>query len=87
MAKKGKNLLFTQEDIPEVWKEHWKGMPEFVTEKLDPYQALTIYFSSKEDVQDFANRLGRTINPETKYLWYPAQEEKLCTPRKIYVDE
>ena len=25
-------------DIPEWWKEHWQGMPEFIQEDMTPYR-------------------------------------------------
>jgi len=52
-------------------KDEWKGMPEFVQEKEEPYQKIIIRFGSKEDVDEFARLIAQKITHKTKSIWFP----------------
>tara|TARA_R100000149_G_C5834873_1_gene109045 strand:+ start:409 stop:642 length:234 start_codon:yes stop_codon:yes gene_type:complete len=54
------------------WQKEWTGMPEFVQEKDEPFAMLRVRFRSKEDLDDFAERLGQSLTPRTKSIWHPA---------------
>jgi len=69
----------------ERWREHWKGMPEFVQEDLTPHRTIYVHFESNEDVSAFSDLIGQTITPLTKTLWYPEAEIGRIA-NKRYVD-
>ena len=73
-------------DLPEEWEGHWKGMPEFKSGDLTPCRTIYVHFASKEDVKRFAQLMGQNITKETKFLWFPKQEEKRCTVEKEWVN-
>ena len=52
------------------WQKEWTEIPEFVQEKDEPL--LRVRFQSKEDLDDFAERLGQPLTPRTKNIWHPA---------------
>lgn len=70
----------------EVAAEHWKNMPEFVSEDLRPYRTLPVHFATKEDMEAFSKFVGQPITKITKCIWYPAAEIGR-TADKRYVDE
>ena len=53
------------------WKEEWKGMPEYVQEKKRPYATIIVRLESKEDLEDFAKRIGQKLTQRTKSIWHP----------------
>ena len=70
----------------EVSAEHWKNMPEFVSEDLRPYRTLPVHFATKEDMEAFSKFVGQPITKITKCIWYP-EAEIGRTADKRYVDE
>ena len=54
--------------------DEWVGMPEFVQEKQEPYKVLTVRFATKEDYEDFAQKIGQTLTVKTKSIWHPKIE-------------
>jgi hypothetical protein len=70
----------------EVAAEHWRGMPEFVSDDLRPYRTLPVHFATKEDMDAFAKFVGQPITKITKCIWYP-EAEIGRTADKRYVDE
>ena len=68
-----KNALLDIEDNKE-WKEHWKGMPEFISEDLSPYHSIIVHFNCNEDIQKFAFLIKQKISMNTKSIYYPAAE-------------
>jgi hypothetical protein len=70
-------------DAAPDWREHWRGMPEFEQRKQEPYQKIIVRFSCKEDVDDFAARLGQRVTAQTVDLWHPALVVKRLTDRVI----
>jgi hypothetical protein len=61
-------------DLPEWWKKEWQGMPEFVQGSKPPFQTILVHFKREEDVKAFAELVKQTINPETKFIWYPKKK-------------
>ncbi len=53
----------------------WNDMPEFEQEDDLPYQTIRLHFVSSKDVEEFADLIGRTITPQTKYLHIPKRTE------------
>lgn len=67
--------LFDQEEGKfEDWRNHWKGMPEFVQESAEPIQSVLVHFASVQDRELFSKLIGQKISGKTKSLWYPAAE-------------
>lgn len=60
--------------LDEWWEEHWKGMPEYVSQDLTPFKTVYVHFDKREDMQAFAALVGQTITLDTKSIWYPRAE-------------
>lgn len=58
-------------DPPAEWEEHWRSMPEFVQPKQEPYACINVRFSKQEDLDNFSQLLGQSLNQKTKSIWYP----------------
>lgn len=54
--------------------ELWKGMPEFQQEDLAPHRTLPVHFASDADVEEFGRRIGQTITPNARSIWFPPAE-------------
>lgn len=50
--------------------EHWRGMPAFEQEQIQDNKII-VHFADDYGRQRLAELLGQTINPETKYIWFP----------------
>jgi len=61
----------------EIWKKHWKEMPEFVNEDNPPYRSIDVHFSNKEDYKHFAKTINQKLSDRTKSIWHP----------KLYIDD
>ena len=60
--------------VSQNWKDHWKGMPDFVQE-AETKKSVTVNFRSEEDYQKFQEVIGVKIGPRSKSCWYPAVDE------------
>ena len=80
------NLLF---DIDEhlAWKEHWVGMPEYVSNDITPYKTLMVHFKSPEDYRTFENLVEQTLTDRTKFIWYPKVDHAVMVGVYRYSDE
>ena len=58
----------------ESWREHWRGMPEYVSEDLASRRRLIVHFRDEADVAAFAELVGQRITPKQKSLWFPKME-------------
>ena len=76
--------LFGEPD--DLWREVWKGMPEFEQQDLTPVRTIYVHFEQHEDVQKFAELIGQHITPHTRSIWYPEAEIGHFAG-KAYVDE
>jgi hypothetical protein len=52
-------------------KHHWKGMPEFVQENVNPVKSIIVHFDSKEEMLKLSKIIGQEINAKTKYIHLP----------------
>lgn len=65
---------------------HWKGMPEYVSESIQPYKKLTVNLKTEADMVWFAKVIGQPITTRTKAISIPKTEgEGLIKWR--YVDD
>jgi hypothetical protein len=58
--------------ITDNWRDHWKGMPDFVQEEKKPYKKINVCFQNKEDFEAFRVLLSQPMTEKTKTIWYPA---------------
>ena len=61
---------------PFDWRDHWRGMPEFISYDLTSERTIKIHFRSGADVQAFAALIGQRITPKQKSLWFPAMPKR-----------
>jgi hypothetical protein len=79
--------------FPELENEHekeWKDMPEFLSEKNNPFQQIKVSFKSFDDVKEFGKLLGiKNITPKTDSLWFPKKDtqDKFIYASKLWKDE
>ena len=67
-----KQVLDTQDAIDEkYWKSQWQDMPEFTQEANEAYRTVTMKFRSKEDYDEFSQKIGQEITDKTKSIWHP----------------
>lgn len=55
----------------ETWRDHWRGMPEFVQEDLTPHRTISVLCRDDQAFKDFESRFGPVYHG--KWLWYPAR--------------
>ena len=61
-----------QNDSPvHDWRREWRGMPEFVQEEQKPFSTIIVRFATKQDLDDFADKIGQKLTPRTKSIWHP----------------
>ena len=53
------------------WEDEWTDMPEYVTNKREPYRMVIMRFRNQEDVDKFQKLIDQGMTRETKSLWYP----------------
>lgn len=58
-------------DKGEAWEEHWRGMPEFKQENLEPYKTIYVHFETRADMEAFEKIVGQRIGVNTKSIWHP----------------
>ena len=61
-------------DKGEWWHEHWKGMPEYISEDLTPLRTIYVHFEKLEDVDAFSKLINQRIGPKVQSIWYPEAE-------------
>jgi len=71
----------------EHWKEHWKGMPEFVQEKQEPHAKIIVRFENEEALQDFAEIIGQKLTNKTKSIWHPYKSHWGHRDKGVWTDE
>lgn len=64
---KQETLIHVQMD----WEQHWRGMPDFVQEKSEPYAQIIVRFATKEDLDSFASLIDQKLTKKTKSIWHP----------------
>lgn len=70
----------------EKWREHWKGMPAFVQENLEPWKSIYVHFESRKDMDAFSRLIDQKITLDTRAVWYP-ESEVLRNTNKRYVEK
>lgn len=63
-------------NLPPNWKKHWRGMPEFSQQDLEPYQTINVHFRCPQDREDFARLVGRKLHApgrQDKSIWWPRE--------------
>lgn len=73
-------------DAPLSWESEWWGMPEFVMGNTEPKRKITVSFSSNEDAEEFALRLGVKITNKTDSIWFPSAEEYVAPKSLRWID-
>ena len=73
-------------NLPEWWEEHWRGMPEYISEDLMPFKSIFVHFEDREAIEAFAKLVGQSVGLQTKCLWFP-EAEIGRTAGKRYVDK
>jgi hypothetical protein len=56
--------------------EEWKGMPEYVQEKQQPFRTMKINFRNEEDFKAFCKLVGldTDLKESVKSAWFPKLE-------------
>lgn len=62
--------------------DHWKGMPSFEMEKVEPYKKITIRFENEKDYYDFAELIKQKLTIKTKSIWYPYKPHRREVQKK-----
>lgn len=99
MSENELDIIDAQEDLfgfeTPHWDREWVGMPEFITEKIEPELTATVKFRSHDDFEKFKALARRYIFDgeaifagggqfeKTKQTWYPALEKG---SRNLYLD-
>ena len=79
--------LFPLPETPDPWAEHWRGMPEFVTEKTREFAKIIIRFRTQEDLDDFARLIGQKLNKNSQCTWHPELPPPDRLNKLVYVDD
>lgn len=61
-------------EFDEPWKEHWRGMPEFIQPDAHPWRSIEVGFRTVEDFARFQEVIGQRFKNGTKYtpaIWFP----------------
>jgi len=77
--------LFNECEETDVFAE-WKGMPEFVQDKQEPYAQMIIRFRNQQDLDEFSEMIGQKLTVKTKSLWHPLLVRGIHS-NKAYKDE
>lgn len=60
----------SEEQVNKI-EDHWKGMPEFVQEKKEPFAKIIIRFETEDDLKNFATLINQKLTQKTKSIWFP----------------
>ena len=85
--KKVQSSLFDNDEDMLVWKEHWKGMPEFQQEDNPTYKTIYVHFRTEADYKDFAKLVNQNISNKTKSIWHPALDRTQNSLLRWVVDD
>ncbi len=58
-------------DMPTQTEREWRGMPEYVSRKLEAFRTIIVRFRNQEDVDAFEKSIDQLISSQTTSLWYP----------------
>lgn len=65
----------------------WDGMPEFQHEDKTAYQTVAVHFKDQAAVDAFAELVGQTVTPQTRFLWYPEIEIETYADKAYRTDD
>lgn len=54
----------------ELWRDEWYDMPEYISEKQEPYAKIVFMFN-EEDIDLAKNIFNQSISHKTQSVWYP----------------
>ena len=60
-------------EVDPPWQDEWWGMPAFDMGDARPAHRVTVNFMTREDLREFAERLGVKLSTKTDSMWYPEQ--------------
>lgn len=63
-------------DNDEWWREHWCGMPEYITGYVGPWKSISIHFRNREDMLEFADLIQQRMTNDTRSVWYPMKPNR-----------
>ncbi len=66
----GEDGINEEADI-EQWRKHWKNMPAFTQEEKKAYKQVIMSFRTKEDYEDFQEKIDQRLTEKTKSAWHP----------------
>lgn len=84
MSEAEQNALFAVEEF-DSWKDEWRGMPEYVHQKLQPWKSVVVHFKTRTDMAIFSDLVGERLTIETQSIWYPKAEINRLFDKR-YVD-
>ena len=64
----------------------WENMPEFVSEKVEPYAKVIVRFDNEQYLKEFSEMIGQKVNVKTKSIWHP-QLDRGSNAGLRYVDK
>lgn len=57
---------------PKYWETQWRGMPEYISEDIDPYACITFNgFDAENDLENAKKFFHQSITDKTQSVWYP----------------
>jgi hypothetical protein len=68
------------------WKKEWVGMPEYIQERLDPYQEIQIRFYDESEVVEFSKMIDCNITATTKCIVF-CRRKRNSSLKVRYEDE
>mgnify|MGYP001201291130 CR=1 FL=1 len=79
--------LFETEGGPDNPWDHWKNMPEYVSEHKEAYATVLVRFRNEEDLRAFGKIVDVDFTGTKSSIWYPKLERGLNITGHFYVDE
>lgn len=76
------------EGIEEIdsWQDEWGDMPEYVQERIMPFDEIIVRFKTEQDKVDFFKLLNQVVPGRLQSIWYPKTQKNEAAPQD-YVDE
>lgn len=53
----------------------WTDMPEFDQKDETAHRSIIMHFANDEDLNEFLEKIGKTVTEKTKFIWYPQTPE------------
>lgn len=58
------------------WENLWVNMPEYIQDDEKKYSSLQIHFKTKEDFDDFVQKMNQPLTEKTKSIWIPERKKE-----------